>query len=147
MAEVMVAADSALAGKTVVEAQFRTRYELTVIGLRRGSVALERELLDEPLKVGDTLLLTGTWKAIDKLALDSNDLVLLNLPAERDQVLAVPGKAAHALFCLILMIVLMVSGLVPNVQAALDRLSADGRAAAASTSTAPIARSTGRAWC
>jgi di/tricarboxylate transporter len=119
MAEVMVAADSALAGKTVVEAQFRTRYELSVIGLRHGSVALERELLDEPMKVGDTLLLTGTWKAIDKLALASDDLLLLNLPAERDQVLAVPGKAAHALFCLILMIVLMVSGLVPNVQAAL----------------------------
>ena len=50
MAEVMVAADSELVGKTVVEAQFRDRYRLTVIGLRHGRVALERGLLDEPLR-------------------------------------------------------------------------------------------------
>ena len=56
MAEVMVAADSELVGKTVVDAEFRTRYRLTVIGLRHGRVALERGLLDEPLRIGDTLL-------------------------------------------------------------------------------------------
>ena len=39
MAEVIVPANSDLVGKTVVEAEFRTRFGLTVIGLRRGSVA------------------------------------------------------------------------------------------------------------
>ena len=47
------------------------------------------------------------------------DLVLLNLPAEVDDVLPVAGKAPHALACLGLVVGLMVSGLVPNVQAAL----------------------------
>jgi K+/H+ antiporter YhaU regulatory subunit KhtT len=36
MAEVMVTADSDLLGRTVREAGFRTRYQLTVIGLRHG---------------------------------------------------------------------------------------------------------------
>ena len=119
MAEVMVAADSTLAGKTIVDNQFRTRHELTVIGLRRGSSALHNELAEARLKVGDTLLLTGTWKAIDRLALQGKELLILNLPAERDEVLAVPGKTLPALACLLLMILLMVSGVVPNVQAAL----------------------------
>ncbi len=119
MVEVMVAADSGLAGKSVVEAKFRTRYGLAVIGLRHGAVAQEGSLLDRPMKVGDTLLLTGPWKAIDRLRLHAGDLLVLNLPAERAEVLAVPGRTWHALFCLILMIVLMVSGVVPNVQAAL----------------------------
>ena len=50
MAEVMVAADSELAGKTVVEAAFRTRYGLTVIGMRHGREAMARGLLDERLR-------------------------------------------------------------------------------------------------
>lgn len=119
MAEVMVGADSTLVGKTVVDAQFRTRYGLNVIGMRHGSVPLERRLLDERMKIGDTLLVIGPWKNIEKLRSDDADLLVLNLPAELDEVLQVKGKAPHALFCLVLMIVLMVSGVVPNVQAAL----------------------------
>ena len=42
MVEVMVAADSTLVGKTVIENAFRDRYRLRVIGLRRGRTALDR---------------------------------------------------------------------------------------------------------
>jgi di/tricarboxylate transporter len=120
MAEVMVAADSSLVGKTVVEARFRTRFGLSVIGLRHGSVAHARPLLAEKLRVGDTLLVVGPWKAIERLGTtESDDLLILNVPAEIAEVLPAPGKAPHALFCLLLMVGLMVSGVVPNVQAAL----------------------------
>src|SRR5262245_2039986 len=119
MAEVMVAADSELVGKTIVDLQFRTRYRLTVIGLRHGNVALEREIVNEPLRIGDTLLLIGPWKDIERLRSDTTNLLILNLPAEIEGVLSAPGKAPQALFCLGLMVGLMVSGLVPNVQAAL----------------------------
>lgn len=119
MAEVIVPANSELVGKTVIEAQFRTRHGLTVIGLRRGLVARQRGLLNEELKLGDTLLLIGPWKAIRQLQGGAKDLVVLNLPAEMDEVLPVTGKAPHALACLAVVVVLMVSGVVPNVQAAL----------------------------
>ncbi len=119
MAEVIVPANSELVGETVVGAGFRTRHGLTVIGLRRGVVAHERGLLNEVLKVGDTLLLIGPWKNIENLQSDGRDLVIINLPAEIDEVLPVPGKAPHALACLLLVVGLMVSGLIPNVQAAL----------------------------
>src|SRR5262249_41830493 len=74
MAEVILPANSELIGKTVVGARFRTRYGLTVIGLRRGGAAHECGLLNEELKVGDTLLLIGPWKAIENLQSDGRDL-------------------------------------------------------------------------
>src|SRR5215831_6817092 len=118
MAEVMVAADSELAGKTLVEVAPASRYGLTVIGLRRGPEALARGL-NERLRVGDTLLVIGRWKEIDRLRFATSDVLVLNLPTELEDVLPVAGKAPHALFCLVLMVTLMVSGVVPNVQAAL----------------------------
>jgi di/tricarboxylate transporter len=119
MAEVMVGAVSDLIGKTVVESRFRTRHRLTVIGLRRCNEAEEGSLLNERLKVGDTLLVIGAWKDIEALQTDAAHLVVLNLPAELDEVLPASGKAPQAIACLLLMVGLMVSGIVPNVQAAL----------------------------
>lgn len=119
MAEIMLAANSDLAGKTVLETRFRTRYGLTVIGLKRGNTAREGRLLDEKLVLGDTLLVIGPWKEIRRLRTDTSNLVVLNLPAELDEVLPAADKAPQAVFCLLLMVGLMVSGIVPNVQAAL----------------------------
>src|SRR5262249_38038113 len=68
---------------------------------------------------GDTLLVIGPWKAIRRLQTTNIDLVAFNLPVELDEVLPVSGKALHAVFCLGLVVALMISGVVPNVQAAL----------------------------
>ena len=119
MAEVIVPPTSDLIGQTPVEAEFRSRFGLTVVGLRRGIVAHQGSLLDEALKTGDTLLLIGPWKDIERLKSDGHDLAIIKLPAELDEVLPAPGKAPQALFCLALVVGLMVSGLIPNVQAAL----------------------------
>ena len=119
MAEVLVGPDSPLVGRTVREARFRTDYGLTVLGFRRGSAARPYGHLDESLRVGDALLVFGSWKQIDALRHEPDDLVLLRLPAERGDVLAAGQKAPQALAVLALVVVLMVSGLVPNVQAGL----------------------------
>ena len=119
MAEVMLGADSDLVGKTVVESRIRSRHGLSVIGLRRRNVAEEGDLLNEKLKVGDTLLVIGTWKQIRTLQSDASHLVVLNLPAEMSEVLPASRKGPQAVACLLLMVGLMISGVVPNVQAAL----------------------------
>jgi di/tricarboxylate transporter len=119
MAEVMVTADSDLVGSTVSKAQFRTRTGLTVIGLRRGEASLCERLVDEPLKVGDTLLVLGPWKAIARVRPADSGVVALEVASDVDEVLPVPGKAWQAVACLLLVVGLMIFGLVPNVQAAL----------------------------
>jgi di/tricarboxylate transporter len=90
-----------------------------VIGLRRGVTAHDRGFQNEALKLGDTLLLIGPWNAIREVQGGGRDLVVLSMPAEFAEVLPAAGKAPHALVCLALVIGLMVSGAVPNVQAAL----------------------------
>ncbi|HET8727391.1 MAG TPA: SLC13 family permease [Alphaproteobacteria bacterium] len=119
MAEMMLPATSRLIGKTVVESAFRSEYGLTVVGLRRGGAARREGLLGESLQLGDTLLVVGPWKAIRRLQSDWKDLIVLNLPAELDDVVPAAGRAPHALLCLAVVVVLMISGAVPNVLAAL----------------------------
>lgn len=119
MAELIIPPESEFVGKTIVQSRFRSRLDLTVIGLRHGAKPLEREPSDEPMQIGDTLLVVGGWKEIGRLQSDSKDVIVANLPVELDEVLPAPGKALHAVICLLLVVGLMVSGLVPNVQAAL----------------------------
>jgi di/tricarboxylate transporter len=90
MAEVMIPATSRLIGKTVVTAGFRTAYDLAVIGLKRGQTAHEGSVLEERLRLGDTLLVVGPWRAIRKLQSERRDLIVLNVPAELEDVVAMP---------------------------------------------------------
>jgi di/tricarboxylate transporter len=119
MAEVIVRADSELVGQTVMNSRFRDRTGLSVIGLRRGRIAHETSLQNEALKTGDTLLLIGPWKDIQNVQSDGKGVVALSLPIEFDEVLPVSNRIWQALFCLLLVVGLMVSGMIPNVQAAL----------------------------
>lgn len=119
MAEVIIPADSTLLGQTVLDARMRSESGLTVIGLRRGKRVFDQDLLEERLKVGDTLLVTGFWSDIRRLQSATAELVLLSLPAEMDEVLPAASKAPHAVAILALTVGLMISGLVPNVHAAL----------------------------
>lgn len=119
LAEVAMPPESQLIGKTIQELGFRSQHKLNVVGLRRHGQALEGVLVDERLKASDTLLVAGEWKAIRRLQGLSRDFLVLSLPAEVDEVAPAARKAPYALLSLAVMIVLMVSGLVSNVLAAL----------------------------
>ena len=71
------------------------------------------------MKIGDTLLLIGFWSDIRDLQSHMEDVVVLNMPVELEEVLPAAQRAPYALAVLGLVVALMVSGLVPNVQAAL----------------------------
>ena len=120
LVEAMLPVDSALVGKAVWQAEEAALAELTVVGLRRGREALEpRDLRNRVLKVGDTVLLAGSWKTIRRLRGGGRDLVVLNLPREFDDVLPAARRAPHALITLGIVVALMATGVIPNVQAAL----------------------------
>lgn len=119
MAEVCLNPDSELIGKTIKDIKFRTRYGLNVIGIRRAGVAIDGKLVDEPLHLGDVLLVIGDWKLIRALSLKIHNFIVLNVAAEVQSVVPASSQAPHALFCLILMVILMVANQVPNFIAAL----------------------------
>ena len=119
MAEMMVAVNSPLAGVSANRARLQDRHDLAVIGLKHGRTAEVRDLAEVPLEVGDTLLVAGPWPAIRALGSGPEGLILLNLASEADEVSPAAARWPFALACLLLTLGLMVSGIVPNVQAAL----------------------------
>ncbi|MDC9606520.1 SLC13 family permease [Xenorhabdus griffiniae] len=119
MAEVSVLPESELLGQSLRDMKFRTRYGLNVVGIRRGGKALEGKLVDEPVLLGDTLLLIGDWKLIHALKTKTPDFIVLNLPVEVESAAPAASQAPHALFCLALMVAMMLTNEIPNFIAAL----------------------------
>jgi di/tricarboxylate transporter len=119
MAEVILPAESPLLGKTVANSGFRASTGLTIVGLQHGTAAAQGPIAGRTLAVGDTLLVAGPWDAIKALTPESAGVALLRLPAEFKSVLPVPGKMWHAVASLLVVVGLMISGVIPNVQAAL----------------------------
>ncbi len=118
MAEIILPPDSQIVGQSITSLHFRSKYDLNVIGLRRKRQAVENDLIEEVIHEGDTLLVFGSWNSIRKLQLHAHDFVLLTLPAEADKVAPALQKAPFALLSVFIMVVLMVTGIVPNVIAA-----------------------------
>ncbi|KMW72017.1 citrate transporter [Photorhabdus luminescens subsp. luminescens] len=119
MAEVSLIPESDLLGKSLREISFRTCYGLNVVGIRRDGESLSGKLVDEPLQLGDILLVIGDWKLIRVLKTKMRDFIVLNLPVEIEEVAPATSQAPHALFSLVLMVAMMLTDEVPNVIAAL----------------------------
>ncbi|WP_348245142.1 TrkA C-terminal domain-containing protein, partial [Salmonella enterica] len=67
MAEISLNPESELIGKSVRENAFRTRYGQNVVGLKRDGVSQEGSLADEPVLMGEIILVEGNWKLISLL--------------------------------------------------------------------------------
>jgi di/tricarboxylate transporter len=119
IAEVIVTPTSELRGKSVLEACFRSRYGLTVVGLRRGRTAFGEDLLQQKLQTGDTLLVVGPWKEIRRSQRGRRDFLLLNQPEDIEELSPASDRAPYALLSLGVTVALMVSGLLPHAHAAL----------------------------
>lgn len=119
MAEVLITPDSELVGKSVIDCEFRSKYRINVIGLRRNRSPITSGHLDEKLRAGDTLLVIGNWRNIRELQKRKHHFLVLSLPAEIDQVAPESQRAFSAIACLAIMMLLMITGWVPNALAAL----------------------------
>ncbi|HBR2645614.1 TPA: SLC13 family permease [Klebsiella pneumoniae] len=119
MAEVALILDSEMIGKTVREIAFRTRFGLNIVGMKRDGKAMDGSVVDEPLQLGDILLVVGNWRQIALLAKRGRDFVVLNMPVEVDDASPAHSQAPHAIFCLVLMVALMLTDEIPNPIAAI----------------------------
>ncbi len=119
MAEVALIPDSEMIGKTVREIAFRTRFGLNIVGMKRDGKAMDGSVVDEPLQLGDILLVVGNWRQIALLAKRGRDFVVLNMPVEVDDASPAHSQAPHAIFCLVLRVALMLTDEIPNPIAAI----------------------------
>ncbi|GAA3913904.1 SLC13 family permease [Microbacterium invictum] len=119
LAEILIGPDSIAAGKTLREMRFHATYDLVVLGVRHSGHNVTGEYVTAPLAIGDTLLASGAWDAFEKLSTRDHGFIVLDLPAEVSEVAPAANQAPFALASVAVMVVLMVTGIVPNVIAAL----------------------------
>lgn len=119
MAELALMPESNSVGKSVSELKFRSTYGLSVVGIKRDNQILQENLISTPLRFGDILLVMGVWEQILTLNAQQRDFFLLNTPDEGKNAVPASSQAPHALLSVGIMVALMISGIVPNVMAAL----------------------------
>jgi len=118
LAEVIPAPRSEYLGRPIVVGSIGERFGVQILAVRRrGEPVADRELT---LEVGDSLLVRGTWAAIGELQNERRNFVVVGTPeAMANEVTGLRPRAGVAVAALVGMIVLMVTGVVPTVIAAL----------------------------
>lgn len=119
MVEITPAPDSTNLGQCIRDIRFRSKYGLNIVGLKRNNEILTGNLVQEPLQVGDLLLVVGAWKLIENMGSISKNFFTLAFPSEIEQAAPAQSQAPYAIFSIACMVLLMVMGIVPNVIAAL----------------------------
>lgn len=119
VAEVLLPPRSSADNKRIGELALPESLGLTVIGVRHGGRTATTPLPKVRVYTGDTLLVMGEWRSIERLRHRVADFVTLDLPEEVEETAPAGNKAVPALLSLLVMVVLMISGVVPNVLAAL----------------------------
>lgn len=113
IAEIIMMPMSRLLNKTVKEIDFRGKYNVNILGIRRKKDYLLHHLGDERVMEGDVLLIQGTWENIDRVSHEDEDWVILGTPLEHAAHVTLDYKAPLAALIMILMIALMMFDFIP----------------------------------
>ncbi|MBE2198044.1 MAG: SLC13 family permease [Anaerolinea sp.] len=116
--EVIIPPRSSLIGQTIVEAQFGTRYKLSVLGISGPTAKRSLDIKDTKLRFGDIILVQGPWKNILQLKKQRRDFVVMGQP---EAMIGAPNrqKALVALLILLGMVVILIFNVMPTAQASM----------------------------
>ncbi|MFB6184608.1 MAG: SLC13 family permease [Haloarculaceae archaeon] len=115
LVELVVAPGSSLVGESLASANFRYRYDATVLALRRGQEVIHQRLDRIRLRVGDTLLVEGAADTVERLGA-GRDFIVAQEVARRD---VRESKTPVAVGIVAAVVSLAALGVVPIVVAAL----------------------------
>ena len=113
IAEILIMPSSSMINRTIVEAGFRSKFSINVLGIRRKNDYLLHDLGSEKMHSGDVLLVQGTWKDIARLRNESDNWVVLGEPLQEAAKVTLDYKAPVAAAIMIAMIVMMVVDSIP----------------------------------
>jgi di/tricarboxylate transporter len=116
VAEVVIPPRSGLIGRKAFPGMITESGDLVMLAIQRKGEELSGE---QELAVGDSLLLQGTWVALDKHLTDPDVLVVNHPELFRRQAVPFGPGAGRSVAVLLAMIVLLITGAVPGSIAAL----------------------------
>lgn len=115
LAEIVVLPNSNILKETIAGLDFRNRYNVNILGLRRGGEYIIDRLGDCRVSKGDVLLVQGTWNDIANISRDTSEWVVLGEPESQASKVTIDYKAPIAAIIMIAMIVALVFSSVPPV--------------------------------
>jgi di/tricarboxylate transporter len=113
IAEIVLMPMAKLIGSRLKNSGFRERYDINVLGIKRGDSYIQSELPDEKLQSGDVLLVQGKWSNISKLDDQETDWVVLGQPEEQASKVTLNYKAPLAAIIMLAMVATMVFDFIP----------------------------------
>ena len=113
VAEIVVMSTSSVVNKSIREIEFRTKYNVSVLGICRKNKYILQGIADETIHVGDVRLVQGAWKDIARMKNESTNWVVLGEPLEAASKVTLDHKAPVAAVIMVAMIVMMVVEGIP----------------------------------
>ena len=113
VAEIVVMSSSSVVNKTIKEVEFRTKYNVSVLGICRKNKYILHGIADEVIHVGDVLLVQGTWDNIANLEKENTEWIVVGRPLEEAAKVTLDYKAPVAAVIMLAMIAVMVFDFIP----------------------------------
>ena len=104
---------SRIINRTIQETEFREKYNVNILGIRRKTEYLLQNLAEIRILSGDVLLVQGTWNDISRLSNEDEDWVVLGQPLAEAAKVTLDYKAPIAAVIMIAMIAMMVFDFIP----------------------------------
>ena len=117
VAEIVVMPSASVINKTIKEAEFRTRYNVSILGISRKGEYISQGLANETIHAGDVLLVQGTWNNIANLEKETTEWIVMGRPLEEAAKVTLDYKAPLAAVIMIGMIAAMAFNIVEPVTA------------------------------
>ena len=113
VAEILIMPSSSMINRTIIDAGFRSKFSVNVLGIRRKKEYILNDLGNVKMHNGDVLLVQGAWKDIARMKNESTNWVVLGEPLEAASKVTLDHKAPIAAAIMIAMIVMMVVDGIP----------------------------------
>ncbi len=113
VAEILIMPTSSMINRTIIDAGFRSKFNVNVLGIRRKKDYLLQELGSVKMHEGDVLLVQGAWSDIARMKKESTNWVVLGEPLKEASKVTLDYKAPIAAVIMIAMIVMMVVESIP----------------------------------
>lgn len=115
VAEIVPMPDSPILKQTIAQLDFRNRFNVNILGIRRGGEYITDDIASLTVRKNDVLLVQGPWKAIDALSADTRRWVVLGQPLSEASKVTIDYKAPVAALIMAAMIVMLVLDIIPAV--------------------------------
>ena len=113
VAEIVLMPSSSIINKTIREIGFRTRYNVSILGICRKGEYIRQGLANETIQTGDVLLVQGTWSNIANLEKETTEWIVMGRPLEEAAKVTLDYKAPVAAAIMLAMIAVMVFDFIP----------------------------------